>query len=85
MHDIENIKNQMKAHNEADNVRFADQKTDLVEIKGDIKVIKENHLSHIQESIAEIETNMSWLIKTYWVFATAGIGGLITGIFNLIK
>lgn len=53
-------------------------------IESDIKTIKENHLSHIQEDIAIIKTNQKWLMRFFWIISSASIAGLVTGIFNLL-
>ena len=65
--------------------------TEINNIKEDIRKIKENHLTHIQDDISEIKismkgfsTNQDWLMRFFWIIATTSIGGLITGIFNLI-
>lgn len=55
------------------------------EITGDIKVIKENHLHHIEQSTARIETNIDWLMRFFWIIATAAIGGLVSGLLNLLN
>lgn len=64
---------------------------EIKEIKCDIKNIKENHLSHIQEEITNmkvtvstVSTNQDWLMKFFWIIATTSVAGLVTGILNLI-
>lgn len=47
--------------------------------------IRSNHLAHIATDITELKTNQSWLLRYHWITATAAIGGLITGLFNLMK
>jgi len=71
---------------------YKDLRKEVKEIKSDIKNLKENHLAHIQGSIANIEvsiakntTDTEWLKKTYWIIATAVLGGLVMGIANLLK
>lgn len=54
-------------------------------IHDEIKNIKENHLAHIQVDMATVRANQEWLMKTYWVITTAAIGGLVVGLFNLMK
>ena len=56
----------------------------IEKIEADIKEIKDNHLSHIQEDMAIVKTNQQWLMKFFWVVATASVAGLITGIINLM-
>lgn len=53
-------------------------------LEKDIKEIKENHLSHIQEDLAVVKTNQEWIMKFFWIMATASIAGLITGLINLL-
>lgn len=59
--------------------------SEINDIKSDIKLIKENHLSHLELDMASVKTNMDWLMKWHWVITTASIGGLIAGIINMIK
>lgn len=54
-------------------------------IHDDIKNIKENHLAHIQVDMAKTSTNVDWLLRYHWIVATASIGGLLAGLFNLMK
>ena len=56
----------------------------IEKIESDIKEIKDNHLSHIQVDMEVIKTNQQWLMKFFWIVATASIAGLITGIINLM-
>ncbi len=53
-------------------------------IHDDIKIIKENHLVHIQTDITKLATNQEWLMKTYWIVAGSAIGGLLAGLLNLL-
>ena len=53
-------------------------------VEADIKEIKENHLSHIQEDLIIVKTNQKWLMRFFWIISSASIAGLITGIFNLL-
>lgn len=61
------------------------------ELEEKIASIIENHLPHIQESISEvkidmasIKTNVDWLLKFFWIIASASIGALIVGVINLL-
>ena len=54
-------------------------------IHEDIKNIKENHLAHIQVDMATVRANQEWLMKFFWIIATSAIGGLVVGLFNLMK
>ncbi len=61
-----------KKHEEDDDRRFDEISSDTTEIKGDIKVIKENHLAHIQADM--------WWIKWLVMGLVAGIGSIIVAI-----
>lgn len=57
-----------------------------------LKLIRENHLAHIEKSMNSIEnshielkTNTQWLLKFFWIIATTSVGGLVTSVFNLLK
>lgn len=54
-------------------------------IEEDIKAMKENHLSHMEIDIAQTKTNVDWLMKFFWIVATASVGSLITGVITLMK
>ncbi len=49
-----------------------------------VKEIKENHLSHLQQDLTIVKVNQKWIMKFFWVVATASIAGLATGIANLL-
>jgi uncharacterized membrane protein len=53
-------------------------------IESDIKELKDNHLSHIQEDLAVVKTNQEWIMKFFWIVATTSVGGLIAAIINLL-
>lgn len=50
-----------------------------------VENIRDNHLAHIYQDLTTTKTNTEWLMKTYWIIATASIGGLIAGLINLVK
>ncbi|GEM_PF-846172 len=56
----------------------------IEKIEDQIREIKDNHLSHIQEDLAVVKTNQEWIMKFFWIVSSASIAGLITGIINLI-
>jgi hypothetical protein len=56
----------------------------IEKIESDIKELKDNHLSHIQVDIEVVKTNQQWLMKFFWIIATASVAGLITGLINLM-
>lgn len=55
------------------------------DIHDDRKIIKENHLAHIQVDLATVKANQDWLMKFFWIIATSAVGGLVVGFFNLMK
>lgn len=72
--------------------RIQDVKDIQKDMKESIRVIKENHLAHIQADsnamkidITTVKTNLDWLMRYHWIVATASIGALIIGVINLIK
>ncbi len=64
-------------HEQDDERRFADLKNDTSEIKSDIKLMRENHLAHIQESIGKLETSYAKLgndIRWFkWILGAIGM------------
>lgn len=56
----------------------------IEKIESQIREIKENHLSHIQEDLAVVKTNQGWIMKFFWIVTSASVAGLITGIINLM-
>lgn len=73
-------------------LELRDMENDLrKEFLEEIKLIRENHLAHIQASMTIIDgrtvqtaTDMEWIKKFFWVVATTSIAGLLTGVMNLI-
>ena len=60
-------------------------------IASDIEKIKDNHLAHIQGSmhsmqqdIAVVTNDVSWLKRWFWVVVTTSIGSLFTGMVSLL-
>lgn len=85
MTSLESLEEKFNDHMQAD-LRFRESIFDETkEIKGDIKIIKENHLTHIQASTVKLETNVDWLMRYHWIIATSSIGALVAGIINFIK
>ena len=64
---------------------FVEEEKKVNTIHEDIKNIKENHLAHIQVDMATVRANQEWLMKFFWIIATSAIGGLVVGLFNLMK
>ena len=40
--------------------------------------------SSIRIDMSQIGSDVSWLKKFFWIVATASVGALITGLFNLV-
>ena len=64
------------------NQTFMEKRIETIE--NQIRDIKDNHLSHIQEDLAVVKTNQEWIMKFFWIVCSASIAGLITGIINLM-
>lgn len=62
--DITQIKDDLKEHQNSDKSYYQGFDTEIKEIKTDIKGIKENHLAHIQTSMASLTTDMGWIKET---------------------
>ena len=62
--------------------QLQDERLDRVEKT--VNEIKENHLSHIQNDLTKVSTDVDWLKRFFWIIATASLGGLITAIINLL-
>ena len=63
----------------------------LDKLESKVDTIMENHLVHIKDDIVElkeeisvISTNVFWLMKFFWIVATASIGSLVTAVMGLI-
>ena len=44
----------------------------------------EEHYSTFNEEFASVKADVKWLVKFFWVIATASIGALVTGLINLL-
>lgn len=64
---------------EAEELRISTVEEDVCKMKEDIKVIRENHLAHMQVSLISIAADMEWVKKFLWLLIPAII------IANLIK
>lgn len=60
-------------------------KSEAQEIKEDIRLIKENHLAHIEPDLAYCKANLEWLMKYHWIVTSASIGALVASIINLAQ
>lgn len=52
-------------------------------IKKELREIKDNHMEHLKGDVAELKTNMQWVIKIQWALVTGVVGNLI-GVIYLI-
>ncbi len=43
-------------------------------VRDSLDVIKNNHLAHIQASMATMESDIAWITKSYWLVAGALVG-----------
>ena len=77
------------------NEQLGKLKMEMRELEGEwrreLTAIKENHLAHMQDSLNNLRIDMSrvtndvaWLVKFFWIIATASIGGLVTSVMALI-
>lgn len=57
----------------------------IEKIEENIANLKENHLAHMQVDLARLGNNVDWLMRFFWIIATASVGGLITGLITLLK
>lgn len=67
-------------------------------IEDSINTIQNNHLAHMDQKIndlddkvdcldkkvAEVKTDTKWLVKFFWIVATAATGSLVAGLMGLI-
>jgi hypothetical protein len=61
---------------------FSDQ---MDSVNAKLDKICGNELVHIKEQLTEQGTNLSWLMKTYWIVMGASVGALITALITLIE
>ena len=45
--------------------------------------VKES-VNKLEVKITKVDTDVSWLKKSYWIVIAAAVGGLITGLLNLL-
>lgn len=72
------LHDQLKIHMEHDTQTFANVSTQIAKISEGIEKIKDNHLAHIEVSIASIETDVRWL---KWGIMLL-VGGIVTVYFK---
>lgn len=56
----------------------------LEKLEEKVDLIMTNHLAHVKESLMELTTNVTWLIKFFWIVASASVGSLVAAIMGLI-
>lgn len=67
-------------HSKDDERAFGELRDRLASI--DTKV--GNHLTETAKDIGEIRTDIEWIKRFFWVFATAAIGALVSSVVNLV-
>ena len=55
----------------------------LEKIEGHIEVIN-GEMGDVKKDLAIVKTDVSWLVRFFWIIAGASVSGLIVGLFNLI-
>lgn len=80
----QDVAEMLHEHTKQDDIRFNEVINGQSEIKGDIKVIKENHLAHIQVDLATQTTNVAWIMKFMWVVIGASVTAMATGFITLL-
>ena len=75
----------LREHGESLKSHITEEYRVIETIRKDVQSIKDNHLVHIQIDMTKTRTNVEWLLKYHWIVATAAIGGLVVGFFNLMK
>lgn len=83
--ELKDTKDDFRVHAEDDREFQKDTVADIKDIKDSITKIKDNHLAHIQVAMEKTSTNVDWLMRYHWIIAGASIGGLVTGILNIIR
>jgi len=83
--EITRIAQAFDSHTKLDDERFG-------AIQNTLNSIKENHLTHIEKSLNNIEndfikvkTNQEWQLKFFWIIATGVLGALVTAVATLLK
>jgi hypothetical protein len=46
--------------------------------------IANSEMGDVRTSLNEVRTDVCWLKKFFWIIATSSIGGLVTGVMNLL-
>lgn len=56
----------------------------IEQLEAKLDLIRENHLAHLSIDVASVKADVSWLKQFFWIVAAASIGGLATGLINLL-
>jgi hypothetical protein len=67
-----------------DDVRITALEKAVDEIKEDIKAIKDNHLRHIQGSMAAMANDMDWIKRFFWLVAGTSITAIVGAMIGLV-
>ncbi len=65
-----------------DNAQFVQFVYDIVKEQAKSIKVLNDHSALVDSQIAEIATNVGWLMKSYWVVAAASVGGLISSVLQ---
>ena len=61
-----------------------DLKEDVKQLRDILENLRSNHFAHLSKDVSEVKTDVAWLKQFFWIIAGASIGGLATGVMNLI-
>lgn len=67
-----------------DEIRICALEKAVDEIKADIKAIKDNHLQHMQASLASMQADMDWVKRTFWLVAGTSVTAIIGAVLGLV-
>ena len=65
-----NITQLLDEHSRADEKNFD-------KIAEELKLIRENHLYHIEKSLESIVNDIDWIKKFFWLFATISVTAIL--------
>lgn len=75
----------LKEHTEQEEKKFEQITTILDKIKDNHLAHMEKNMSEMNSSYTEMKTNLSWLLKFFWLIMASSVGALVTSVFNLIS
>lgn len=81
---ISSLRERLQDQENETNRRFMSIGESIDMIRNDIAKIRDNHLFHLENDMSSIKTNVDWLSRFFWIIAGASVGGLVTGIINLL-